>query len=274
MNAIADQIAVKQRKLSVTTFISPARGTVSMRSWAHKTEVVVDKLIPLALAALLAMIAAEIFWPRVAEEHQALIQWADWGVLAVFALDVFFKFKRARSVPHFLRTSWVDIIAIFPFFLVFRLFEGLLGLIGLSETAARSQQILHASIEVEKEAELALKEGSRFAAELSEATRAEKLSKFLEPIARSTRLFILGDPHVRKDVEKEADKLKREGLSLEKAGKGLGRRIEKTAEREEKVLRAAIFYEKPGLMHHHLSAGKKIRQDIRRKDKRQGRHFY
>jgi len=245
-----------------------------MKSWAHKVEAVVDKLIPLALAALLVIIAAEIFWPAAAEERHVLIQWVDWGVLAIFTLDVFFKFKRARSVPHFLRTSWVDIIAIFPFFLVFRFFEGLLGLIGLSETAARSQQILHAGIEVEKEAELALKEGSRFARELSEATRAERLSKFLEPITRSTRLFILGDPHVRKDVEKEADELKGEGRSLERAGKGLERRIEKTARREEKVIKAAIFYEKPGLMHHHLSTRGRIRQDIHQTEKRKGRHFY
>lgn len=244
-----------------------------MRSWAHKVEAVVDKIIPLALAALLAAITVEILWPGAAEEYQALIQWTDRGVITVFALDVFFKFKRARSVPHFLRTSWVDIIAIFPFFLIFRFFEGLLGLIGLSETAARSQQIIHAGIEVEKEAELALKEGSRFARELSEATRAERLSRFLEPIARSTRLFILGDPHVRKDVEKEKDELKKEGRELEKAGKRLGRGIEKTARREERVLKAAIFYEKPGLMHRHISRGK-IDQRARPKEKQKGKHFY
>ncbi len=145
-------------------------------------------------------------------------------MITTFVIDLGFKYHRIRNIPQFIKECWLDIIAIFPFFIVFRFFEGLLGILGISEATAQAQKVLHVGVGVEKELAATVKEGSRVAEELS---RAEKLTKYLRAGARSLRLLKLKDKKVRRGVEKELTS-------------------------GEEIILGTVFYEKPGIMKKHL----------------------
>ena len=105
-----------------------------------------------------------------------------------------FKYIRVRKVPLFVRKYWLDILAVFPFFLFFRVFEFAFGAWG--QTA---QSILHEGLEIEKEgskvvreAEKFAKEGSRVAREaekVGKLSRSQKFARFLRPIFRLPRFY-------------------------------------------------------------------------------------
>ena len=191
-----------------------------MKKWCHKLEKIVDRIIPLLLVILLIIIILEFTLHKITEKYHLFIQIFDYFLITVFLIDLIFKYNRIRNIPRFLKESWLDIIAIFPFFILFRFFEGLIGILGISETTAQAQKILHIGVGVEKEIEVTLKEGSRIAEETS---RAEKLTKYLIPITRSIRLLLFKDKDVRKDIKKD-----------------------------EKIIKGTVFYEKPQMIKQHL----------------------
>ncbi len=200
-----------------------------MKEWIHKLELIVDKLIPLLLILLLIILTLEFVYHEYAEKYRLYLEIADYFIILVFVVDLGFKYNRIRNMKKFIRESWLDIIAVFPFFLVFRLFEVIFG---ISETTAQIQKVIHIGVNVEKEIGEGAKEASIIAEEASKASRAERFTRFLRPLSRSVRFL----KFVNKDVRKEA-----------------GKRIAEA----ESTLKAAIFYEKPGISHHHLENIKK-----------------
>ncbi|HIH25587.1 ion transporter [Candidatus Woesearchaeota archaeon] len=195
-----------------------------MKKWLHTVEVIVDKLIPFLLIILAAIIIVELTSDKLAEKYHTYIQIFDYFLITTFIIDLGFKYHRIRNIPQFIRECWLDIIAIFPFFIVFRFFEGLLGILGISEATVQAQKVLHVGVGVEKELVATVKEGSRVAEEVS---RAEKLTKYIRAGARSLRLLKLKDKKVRVGVEKELTK-------------------------GEKIVLGTVFYEKPEIMKRHL----------------------
>jgi hypothetical protein len=174
-----------------------------MKRWMHKIEVIVDKAIPPCLILLLMIIVLELGFHDLVE-HYHLGHWieiADYIVIGVFVIDLIFKWMRTRHVPLFLKSYWLDILAVFPFFLLFRLFEVFAGAFSfiVSESAQTAQAILHEGLEVEKEgakiareAEKFLKEGGRVGREaekLSKLSRSSRFMRFLRPILRAPRFF-------------------------------------------------------------------------------------
>lgn len=174
-----------------------------MKRWMHKVEVAVDKIIPPCLIVLLVIIVLELGFNDLVEHYQLEIwlQIADYLVIAVFVLDLVFKWMKTRHLPKFLRKYWLDILAVFPFFLLFRLFEMFAGVFGaaVSESTKTAQSILHEGLEVEKEGAKIAKEAEKLISQSSRVAReAEKVSKlsrsarfirFLRPILRLPRLF-------------------------------------------------------------------------------------
>ncbi len=225
-----------------------------MKPWLHKIEVLVDKIIPILLVVIIVIIVGEFAYTEFMEEHRFFVEVIDGIVVFVFILDLIFKYIRIRNFPKFLRASWIDILAIFPFFLVFRLFEGLIGLFGAGETVARTQQVVHVGVEIEKEVGSALKEGERLA---KESSRVGKFSEFLRPVARSFRFFKFADSHTQKEAKKETRVLSKatEGVvrEAEKETKELYKETKKAVKEAEKIprhIKAALFYEKPKIMKH------------------------
>jgi hypothetical protein len=174
-----------------------------MKKWMHKIEVIVDKAIPPCLIVLLVVIVLELGFKDFVEHHHLhpYILTADYIIIAIFVVDLVFKYLRTKYIPTFLKSYWLDILAVFPFFLVFRVFELAAGAFSfvISETAQTAQAVLHEGLEVEKEGARLLREAEKFTKEGSRVAReAEKLSKlhrsarfmrFLRPILRLPRFF-------------------------------------------------------------------------------------
>ena len=196
-----------------------------MKKWIHFVEVFVDKIIPLLLLVLLGILVIEIFFHELSLKYHFYIEIADYFIILGFILDLIFKYLRIKNIPKFLKSSWLEIIAIFPFFLVFRLFESAaLFFSGAGETASSAQKAVHIGIGVEKEVVEVIREGSKITEEVSKVSRAERFTKFLRPIARSIRLLKFVDKKTRKDVEKNIAK-------------------------GEKIIKGTIFYERPKISH-------------------------
>ncbi|MBU2561892.1 MAG: hypothetical protein KKD17_06350 [Nanoarchaeota archaeon] len=174
-----------------------------MKRWMHKIEVIVDKAIPPCLILLLIIIVLDLGFPDLVESYHLhyYILAADYLIIAIFVADLIFKYLRTRYVPLFMRKYWLDILAVFPFFLFFRVFELAAGAFSaaVSEGAQTVQAVVHEGLEVEKEGAKLLREAEKFAKEGSRVAReAEKVSKlgrstrfmrFLRPILRLPRFF-------------------------------------------------------------------------------------
>jgi len=180
-----------------------------MKHWLHKIEVIVDRLIVPMLLLLIVIIVIDLGFPVFAEHYHTYVMIADYCVIAVFVADLFFKWMRVRRIPEIIRRYWLDILAVFPFFLLFRVFEGLLGLVSrsVSEGAQTLQSFLHTGLEVEKEGakviEVVEKEGvkvldttakeatriAREAEKLGKASRSARFARFIRPIFRLPRFI-------------------------------------------------------------------------------------
>ena len=161
-----------------------------MNELLHKIEVIVDKLIPPMLIVLLGLIIVEIWFQDIAEHYHTLIISLDYLVLSVFVLDVIFKYIRIKPFKTFLRKSWLDILAIFPFAMIFRAFEAFFG---FSQVLEKGQMIIHESLEVEKELAKTEKGIVRIAQEaekMAKVSRTSRFARFIRPIARAAR-FVL-----------------------------------------------------------------------------------
>ena len=75
------------------------------------------------LVLLLGVIIVEFFFKDLAYHYHTLILIADYIVIATFVADLAFKYMRTRDIPTWARKYWLDILAVFPFFLLERFFE-------------------------------------------------------------------------------------------------------------------------------------------------------
>lgn len=141
----------------------------------HTVEIWVDKSILPAVLVLMVILILELGFPEVAHHYEHEIHIADFFVILVFVLDLIFKYNHVRNIPKFLKQFWLDILAVFPFFLIFRAIEGVSSVIYVGETG---QQLLHEGLELEKE-------GSRLAKE------GEKLTKLNKEVSKGAKFFRL-----------------------------------------------------------------------------------
>ncbi|HLD06809.1 MAG TPA: ion transporter [Candidatus Nanoarchaeia archaeon] len=156
-----------------------------MKPWLHVLELWVDRVIPYAVVLLLVVIVAELVFHEQAEPYRLWFNLLDWAVVLVFCLDLAFKYVRVRNIPRFLRSSWLDIIAVFPFFLLFRIFEELGLALRLGEQITQAQPLFHEAVEIEKEAGKIIQESER----VTKISRSGFAARLIRPLARSPRLL-------------------------------------------------------------------------------------
>lgn len=247
-----------------------------MKKWLHKLERVIDRIIPYTLVILLFLIIGEIFYHEEIMPYHTLIEIVDILIILIFATDLGFKYSRVRNLKKFFKKYWLDVIAIFPFFLVFRVFEELaLVFAGINEFINPTQKILHEGLEVEKigakvtevlsKEKLILqgieKEGAKLIKEveaIGKVSRTEKIARFIRPASRGVRFAKFESPEIRKDIKKEAKKVEREIIKGErflakeviKGEKFIEREIEKGERKLPRFIRAFLFYEKPSGKHY------------------------
>ncbi|MBS3171497.1 hypothetical protein J4449_02700 [Candidatus Woesearchaeota archaeon] len=152
-----------------------------MKEWLKKIELFVDKFIPYLLVLLIFVIIIELFFHDVAEAYRYHINLLDGFIVLVFLLDLYFKYQQTKNIPTFVRKYWVEILAIFPFYLFFRFIETTLGLLEMSGLIKQGQNILHSGIEIEKEIAV-------IGREVVEAEKLEKIGVRSRALARTFRI--------------------------------------------------------------------------------------
>ncbi len=178
---------------------------MTMKPWLHKIEVIVDKIIPYLVLILLILIIGEFTHYKLIEENENLVLAIDYIIVLFFIMDLSFKYYRVRNAKIFIKKYWLDIIAVFPFFLIFRLVEEVIIFFRISSELVESQKILHTGIEISRISR-ELSEEQRILREIQEATRLERTSiiaRIIRPLERVPRIWRMlhfyERPYKRKD---------------------------------------------------------------------------
>ncbi|HLD39719.1 MAG TPA: hypothetical protein VJB13_01115 [Candidatus Nanoarchaeia archaeon] len=133
-----------------------------MNKFWEKVEHYNSKLITPALIVLLAIIILELFVHIENHTVELILKIADALVVTVFIIDLIFLAKKAKSVKFFFQNYWLDILAVFPFVLVFNFVESIYRAIVVTERITLGQAVLHETVEASKEAK-AFSKSAKFA---------------------------------------------------------------------------------------------------------------
>ncbi|MDP3699172.1 MAG: hypothetical protein Q8R47_06330 [Nanoarchaeota archaeon] len=130
-----------------------------MEEFWEKVEHYNAKLIPPALIVLLGIIIFELFVHIENHTVELIVKIADAMVITVFIIDLIFLAKKAKSVKFFFKNYWLDIVAVFPFVLFFRVVESAYRVVLATERLTLGQAILHETVEASKSTKLLAKSG-------------------------------------------------------------------------------------------------------------------
>jgi len=145
-----------------------------LEEFLEKVEYYNSKLIPPALIVLVGVIIFELF---LHVEDETVLFWvhlADYAVITVFVIDLIFLARKAKSTKYFFKNYWLDILAVFPFVLMFRVFEFIRALRAAEEGVVIGQAIFHETMEAGKA--------------VAKAEKFTKLGRSIRIVARSVRL--------------------------------------------------------------------------------------
>jgi len=162
--------------------------TYIMSESYRKLEILIDKLVPYSLGFVIIHFILLFIIPDVLHEYEDLILVLEvFLVTVVLGLDVTFKYRRARDKKNFFKQHWLEVIAVFPFMVVFRVFEEfylITRFIPLEGTLVETQTVLHELRGADAAADIVRE--SQFA---GRASRIGMFNKMFRPIARLPRLL-------------------------------------------------------------------------------------
>ncbi|PIN86310.1 hypothetical protein COV19_05890 [Candidatus Woesearchaeota archaeon CG10_big_fil_rev_8_21_14_0_10_44_13] len=177
----------------------------------HKIEYVIDKSIPYLVILLLVLIVVDLAFEELISPYEFYVSVLDYFILAVFCIDLVFKYIKVRKIPEFLKKHWLDIIAVFPFFLVFRLFEQIYLISNLPQLFMEPPTILHEGIVLEREGLRLMKTAER----TEKLSRTRLIVRLIRPIQRIPRLLKIL-PYFEKPTKEHHNVI--EDISKEKSG--------------------------------------------------------
>jgi hypothetical protein len=156
---------------------------------AHvKFEVVIDKLVPYSIGFILIHFIGGFIFPDFFHTYENLIVFLEVFLITfVLGFDVFFKYRRAKDKSYFLRHHWLDIIAVFPFMILFRVFEEVYLITRLAPVEigiADTQRVLHELRGADEAVRLV-----REAEVVGRTSRVGMFGKMFRPIARLPRVL-------------------------------------------------------------------------------------
>ncbi len=170
----------------------------SYTKFLEKIEQYNAKLITPALILLFAIIIFELFLHIEDPAILTIVHTLDYFVIAVFVIDLIFIARKVKSMHIFFKHYWLDLLAIFPFALMFRAIDSLYLLFRVEQVAV-GQAVLHETVEVGKVA--------------SKVERLGKFSKFtrgIRIVARLLRLGIKGKSMIQRYQRRKKQKSKSE----------------------------------------------------------------
>lgn len=158
-----------------------ARAT---REFEHFT----DHVIPFLVIALAVVLVLENpFWTLVhLEDYEPWITIFDSVVVFFFVVDLVFKWFKTKTVREFFRLYWLDIVAVFPFYLAFRAYAQIVGLFRIGEEISETAQKLAHEAVLLREARM-FREAEEVAKEARVVREMGVMSRTIRAIQRLLR---------------------------------------------------------------------------------------
>lgn len=194
-----------------------------MHPLLKKIEHITDRIIPYLLVLLAIILTLEFGFKQTAEHYHTYIVVADYIIIFFFTLDLIYKYNRVRQFKPFVKKFWLDILAVFPFFLLFRVIEETLLLFRVSQEVSEGQKFLHLGVEAEKIAKeervlAELQKESRFIKEIEAGTKLSRTRLFARffRLPRLIKVFPFYEKPIKKETRKIEKELKKEARVVKK----------------------------------------------------------
>ncbi len=160
-----------------------------------------DLIIPYLLVVLaIELLTDNPFWTLYSLEHfEPFVTWFDHFILFFFVVDLCFKWFHVQNLPKFVKLYWLDIIAVLPFYLGFRVYARFAGIALAGEELVEAQKIAHEAV-LARETRL-IEEAAKLAKEEAILKESRPVIRALQSVERSLR-FASG----RQDIAHEGMK--------------------------------------------------------------------
>ena len=147
-----------------------------------KFEIIIDKLVPYAIGFILLHFVGTLFFDKQLHAYEDFIIFLEFFLVTfVLGFDLIFKYRRTKDKKAYFRHYWLEILAIFPFMLIFRLFEEaylITKILPAEESISVSQTAAHEIKGVNKGAQVIVREAQLSGRASRSLLFAERLSKF------------------------------------------------------------------------------------------------
>ncbi len=150
---------------------------VVMYEFEHFT----DHIIPVLVVLLAVVLVLENpFWTLVhLSEYEPWIGIFDSVIVFFFVVDLVFKWFKTKNVRRFFKLYWIDIVAVFPFYLIFRAYSEAAAIFRAGEEIVESgQKVAHEAV---------LLREARMLREAEEVTREARIAQETRVVGRGIR---------------------------------------------------------------------------------------
>jgi signal transduction histidine kinase len=147
----------------------------------YEFEHFTDHIIPVLVVLIaIALVLENPFWTLVhLSEYEPWTSIFDGVIVFFFVVDLVFKWFKTRNVRRFFRLYWIDIIAVFPFYLLFRAYSELTAVFRVGEEVSEvGQKVAHEAV--------LLREASMLR-EAEEAAKEARIAKETKVVGRGIR---------------------------------------------------------------------------------------
>lgn len=147
-----------------------------MHPFFEKVKKANARLIPYVLIALLILIVLELAYHTENYAYNLILRIIDYLIIAIFTIDLIFIAKKCKTARYFFKNYFLDLLAVFPFGLLFYVINEFYRIFTFAERIAISQAIFHETLELEKGVKIA-----------AEGEKMAKLPRFLRVGVRLIR---------------------------------------------------------------------------------------
>ncbi len=158
----------------------------------HEFEHFTDHVIPILVIILAIVLILEnplwTIYPL--GEHTTWMAIFDGLIVFFFLSDLVFKWVKTKNIRRFFRLYWIDIIAVFPFYLAFRAYAEVASVFRIGEEVSETgQKLAHEAVLLREAKTLAEAEQlAKQARLLSEAEAIGKEAKIAKEISILNRI--------------------------------------------------------------------------------------
>jgi hypothetical protein len=151
------------------------KRTRRLPGWLEGIEHFIDISIPFMLVMLAVLIVLE--FSDLIDPHHGFVLGLDYFIIAFFILDLSFKWYRVHDYLKFIKLYWIDLLAVFPFYTIYRLYSYTAEIVLATE---QTQKLMH---------EAALLKETKILQEAERGAKIAREGRFIRVFARALRVL-------------------------------------------------------------------------------------